>query len=102
MLSDAQNQDEDLLESHDRSDCFSIGETIISIIILDKGKTHYSIPFCLKMREKNDGFEFFIAKENLLTAIDTLQTFYNSKLHPVTFRNIKNTPYSFRNSQYLY
>ena len=34
MLSDAQNQDEDLLESHDRSDCFSIGETIISVIAL--------------------------------------------------------------------
>ena len=33
-------------------------------------------------------------KENLLTAIDTLQTFYNSKLHPVTFRNIKNSPFS--------
>ena len=53
------------------------------------------------MREKNDMFEFFIAKENLLTAIDTLQTFYNSKLHPVTFRNIKNSPYLFLTKQHF-
>ena len=53
------------------------------------------------MREKNDGFEFFIAKENLLTAIDTLQTFYNSKLHPVIFRKIKNSPYSFSTKQHF-
>jgi hypothetical protein len=53
------------------------------------------------MCEKNDGFEFFIAKENLLTTKDTLQTFYNSKLHPVTFRNTKNSPYSFSTKQHF-
>ena len=43
------------------------------------------------MREKNGTLEFFIAKNNLIDAVNTLQKLYDTKAHPFVFKNIKSS-----------